>query len=103
MSRSVGKPTLHGIVSEPFGEFLTVDLLPRRKIDDRPGQAETVSRANHRRQRFLARFGVAEGRGRERPDPPPLGEAQGGGDRLGVGMAARRLSVFFADPGTCSA
>ena len=97
MSRCVGKPTLHQIVSEPFREVVAVNFLSRRKIDDRPGQAESVSGASHRRQRLLTRFGVASGRGGERPDPPSLGESQSGVDDLDIGMAARRLAVLVAD------
>ena len=75
MRGCVGKPTLRVVVSEPFREFLSVDLATRGKLDDRAGKAEPMSRADHRRQGPLAVPRVTGRRGREWPDSPPLGEA----------------------------
>jgi len=78
--------------------LIGINIRSGRHGRDGSGEAERVPGADHRRDPLLA-LRPFDGLGREGPDPAPLGEAQRGADRLGIGMRARRRTVGLVDAG----
>jgi hypothetical protein len=97
MGNCVGKPTLR-LRSKSLPKVVDVDRSAGPQAGDFPGERERMAGADHRRDGLFAllRIGNRQSVG---ADPAPLGESERGGERLGVGMAARFGRVFLADPG----
>ena len=79
-------------------QLIEVEFAPWKSIDDRSGEVEAMTGADHRGERFLAALPVRMLCGKW-PDPPAPGEAYGGVDGLLGGQLSRRLAVGFVNSG----